>query len=97
MKDDATLMTLAPEVLEILRCPESLQRLAPAPREVLDRLGSGPARDRAGNPVTVPLEGGLLREDGAVLYPIRGGIPILLVENGIRGAGEAAEEEAARG
>ncbi len=89
-------MTLAPELLEILRCPESLQRLRPAPREVLDRLGSGPARDRAGNPVTVPLEGGLLREDGAVLYPIQGGIPILLVENGIP-VPASGEEEAARG
>ncbi len=29
------------------------------------------------------LEAGLVREDGQVLYPIRHGIPLLLVESGI--------------
>jgi uncharacterized protein YbaR (Trm112 family) len=33
--------------------------------------------------VTGRLEAGLVRADGKVLYPIRDGIPVMLVEEGI--------------
>ena len=76
------------ELLEILCCPETHQPLRPAPPEVIARLAAaipgGSARTVAGEPVTAPVSSGLLREDGAVLYPTRDGIPILLVEEGIR-------------
>jgi uncharacterized protein len=74
---------LSPELLEIVRCPETMQRLSMAPPELLDRLNAGPLSNRSGNPATLPLEGGLLREDGTVLYPIVHGIPVLLIDEAV--------------
>jgi uncharacterized protein len=74
---------IAPELLEILRCPETMQRLAPAPPALLERLRCEPLRDRSGNLVKLPIEAGLLREDGAILYPVAEGIPMLIVEESI--------------
>ena len=78
---------IRPELLEILRCPETHQKLSLAPAELVARLNSQMSarqiRNRAGTLVEQPVEGGLLREDGAVLYPIRGELPILLIDNGI--------------
>ena len=36
-------------------------------------------KNRGGKAVTEPCEGGLVRQDGQVVYPIRQGIPILLI------------------
>jgi uncharacterized protein len=74
---------LSPELLEIVRCPETMQRLSMAPPELLDRLNAAPLSNRSGNPAALPLEGGLVREDGTVLYPIVHGIPVLLVDEAI--------------
>ncbi len=73
---------ILPELLEILRCPETMQRVGYAPPETLARVAREALRDRAGNPAA-PLEAGLLREDGALLYPIRHGIPIMLIDEAI--------------
>jgi uncharacterized protein len=73
---------ISAELLALLRCPETMQPLAPAPAEVLARVAREGLRDRSGAAVA-PLEAGLIREDGAVLYPVRGGIPILLVEQAV--------------
>ncbi len=62
-------------LLPLLRCPQTQQPLALAPVALLAGLV-----DREG----VPLEAALLRADGAVLYPIRGGIPVLLAEAAVR-------------
>jgi uncharacterized protein YbaR (Trm112 family) len=79
------------ELLEKLCCPETHQPLAPAESALIQRLNaeaaSGRLRNRAGQPVTEPLDGGLVREDGQVLYPIRRRIPILLIDEGIALAG----------
>ena len=40
-------------------------------------------RNRAGKLLEQRVEGGLLREDGTVLYPIRGKLPILLIDEGV--------------
>ena len=70
-------MEISPELLAVLRCPESHQPLALAPAELLDSIN----RSRAEAP---PLEGGLLREDGTILYPIVDGFPILLVDQAVK-------------
>jgi len=75
------------DLLQILACPESHQPLAEAEAALLaklnDRIASGQARNRAGNEVRAKLEGGLVRQDGKLLYPIREGIPVLLIDEGI--------------
>jgi uncharacterized protein YbaR (Trm112 family) len=73
---------ISSELLEILLCPETMQRLALAPAGLLQRLNGASVNDRSGKPVSA-LAAGLLREDGAVLYPIVNGIPDLLVDDSI--------------
>ena len=67
--------------------PETHQPVKPADAALVSRLnqsvGGGTLRNRAGRPVSEAFEAGLLREDGAVLYPIRHDIPVMLVDEGI--------------
>lgn len=76
-----------PDLLKILRCPETRQPLAFATEETLQRINtliqSGSCLNRAGVPVTEKVEGALIREDGQQLYPIRNAIPVLLPDEGI--------------
>ena len=46
-------------------------------------IATGRQRNRGGLPVEKPLDGGLVRSDREVLYPIVDGIPILLVAEAI--------------
>jgi len=75
------------ELLKILCCPETRQPLhlaEPALVEELNRqIPSGSVKDRAGLPVKENIDGGLVRADGKFLYPIRGNIPVLLVDEAI--------------
>ncbi len=74
-------------LLDALRCPESGQALRLASADEIAalnaRIAAGGAANRAGEPLSSPVEGGLTREDGAFVYPIRGGFPILLIEESI--------------
>jgi len=71
---------IATELLEILRCPETMQRLRVATPSELSSFARG---TRVGVPVEIALEQGLIREDGKVLYPIRNGIPVMLLEEAL--------------
>ena len=90
------------ELLAILVCPETKQPVRPADDALLGRLnaaiGEGAVRNRAGEKVSQPVEGGLVREDGAVLYPVRDEIPVMLIDEAIPlgGLALATERETSR-
>jgi uncharacterized protein YbaR (Trm112 family) len=71
---------------ELLRCPITGQGVTRAPedllRDLLQRQQSGSLRTRGGE-IAEPFEGGLLTADGAWLYPIRTGIPVMLASESI--------------
>lgn len=64
-------MTISEELLAILRCPRSGQKLRPATPEELATLEHAPQE-------------ALATEDGATFYPIEDGFPILLVDRAIK-------------
>ena len=83
-----------PHLLEILVCPESRQPVREAPATLIEQVNAaitaGHLTSRRGEMVREPIEGGLLREDGQWLYPVRENIPIMLIDeaismHGIRG------------
>ena len=80
-------MPLDKELLEILVCPDTKEPVAMAGAGVLERLNAAIAEGRAtnlgGEAVAAPVAEGLLREDGRILYPIREGIPIMLIDESI--------------
>ena len=75
------------ELLEILACPETYQSLAEADDALLERMNAkiaaGEMKNVGGADVTEPLDGGLVREDGKIVYPVREGIPVLLIDEGL--------------
>ena len=75
------------DLLKILCCPETHQEVRLAEPMVLDKLNrqiaAGTLKNRAGQLVQEKIEGGLIRADGTVLYPIRRNIPVMLVDEGI--------------
>lgn len=74
---------IRPEILPILCCPASRQPLRLAESALVKALNRKIAahqlRNRSGKPVESPMEGGLITTDRQWLYPIRNGIPVLLV------------------
>ena len=79
------------DLIDLLRCPETHQEVTAADDATIARLNeaiaAGTLKDRAGNPVTEKIEGGLIRQDGQFLYPVRHEIPVMLVEESIPLAG----------
>jgi uncharacterized protein len=74
-------------LLAIVCCPETHQAVRLGELAVIDKLNrqiaGGVLKNRAGQLVQENIDGGLIRADGKVLYPIRGDIPVLLVDEGI--------------
>ncbi len=79
--------TIDKDLLAILICPESRQPLAEAGADVLARVNQkirgGGFQNRGGQVVAEELGEGLVRADGKIVYPIRDGIPMLLVDEGL--------------
>lgn len=75
------------QLLKMLVCPETRLPLVPADAELLTRVNQaitdGHLKNRGGQTVRGPLEGGLVRQDQTVLYPVIEGIPVMLVDEGI--------------
>jgi uncharacterized protein len=78
---------LSADLLSILCCPETHQPLTAADAALVEtlnvRIAAGDVRNRANQPVTAKLDGGLVREDRKYLYPVRGDIPVLLIDEAI--------------
>ena len=87
-----TLIRLSPlmvrsELLKMLVCPENQSQLALASDELLSRLNQAIAarslKNRAGMVLEKNLNGGLVRADNSVVYPIVDDIPMMLVDEAI--------------
>jgi uncharacterized protein YbaR (Trm112 family) len=78
---------VAPDLVEILVCPETKQpvRLASADElaKLNARIAGGALRNRGGTEVKQALVEALIREDGRVAYPVDDGIPVMLIEESI--------------
>jgi uncharacterized protein YbaR (Trm112 family) len=76
-----------PELLEILVCPEDKTPVRLADQALLERLNgaiaAGRLKTRGGSLVEEGIEVGLVREDGLVLYPVRDGIPVMLIDESL--------------
>ena len=74
-------------LLDILVCPETKQPLRVAEAGLLERVNAsiedGSIHDRGGRRIEVGLDEALVRKDGAVLFPVRDDIPIMLIDESI--------------
>ena len=79
---------ISQELIDILICPDDQSALYVADEALIGRINqaiaSGQLRNRAGQAVEKPIDGGLLRADGTRLYPIVDGIPVMLADEAIQ-------------
>lgn len=79
--------TIDPELLALLACPETKEPVALADdalvRGVNERIARGALANRGGQKVVEPVEGLLLRADRRYAYPVRDGVPIMLIEEAL--------------
>lgn len=80
-------MPIDPELLDLLRCPETHQPVKSAPNDVLEavnaRIKAGGVKNHQGDPITKAVDEGLVREDGKCLYVVDDGIPNMLIDERI--------------
>ena len=76
-----------PELVALLVCPATHQDVALASADEIERLNDairqGKVHTVNGALVEQPVEGALVRQDRAIAYPIRDGIPVMLVAEGL--------------
>ena len=75
------------KLLGILVCPTDHTPLSIAGEQLITRvnraIAAGRVKNQAGRPVEQPIEGGLLRADKTLLYPVVDDIPVLLADEAI--------------
>lgn len=75
------------DLLEILACPETKEPVHLAEQSLIDtlndRIERGELNNRGNKPVSQKIDGGLVRADGAYLYPIADAIPVMLIDEAI--------------
>lgn len=75
------------ELLSILCCPETHQPLQMAEAgmiaELNEKIKAGQVKNRAGKSVVEVMEAGLVRQDRKFLYPVRGNIPAMVIDEAI--------------
>jgi uncharacterized protein YbaR (Trm112 family) len=75
------------ELLKMLVCPETQAPLEIASDALIARVNQAIARgqlkNKAGQPLKSPLEGGLVRSDQRVLYPVLDDIPMMLIDESV--------------
>jgi uncharacterized protein YbaR (Trm112 family) len=75
------------ELLNILVCPEDHTPLDVADEELVARLNraitAGQIKNRGGQRLRKTIQGGLVRQDQTLLYPIVDNIPVLLVDDAV--------------
>ena len=75
------------DLLAILCCPDTKLEVSLADQALIAKLNEairrGQLKNKTNKPVTEPLDGGLIRSDLKILYPIREDIPVMLIEEGI--------------
>ncbi len=76
-----------PELLKMLRCPETHLELRPADSRLVEELNGKIAkaalRNRGNELLTEKMDDGLLRADDKFIYPVRKNISVMLVEEAI--------------
>jgi uncharacterized protein YbaR (Trm112 family) len=75
------------ELIDILRCPKTRQRVEQAEPALLqklnDQIRAGLLKNFGGRVVTGALEGALVTADGKHFYPVRQSLPIMLWDEAI--------------
>jgi uncharacterized protein YbaR (Trm112 family) len=74
-------------LVAILACPETHQPVRVADDATIEKvntaIAAGVVKNREGESVSEPIQTGLVREDGAYLYPVREDIPVMLIGEAI--------------
>ena len=85
--EQGTSAVIGKDLLDILVCPENHMPLKLAEEALVKQLNTlaaaGKLTNASGKKVDHKLDGGLIREDRAVLYPIIDDIPVLLIDERI--------------
>lgn len=80
-------MSIDKDLVAILCCPETKQAVTMADATLVKKLNEavahGGVMNKGKKPVSEQLDGGLVRADMKILYPIREHIPVMLIEEGI--------------
>ena len=80
-------MTIDPELLSILVCPETHQPVKPADPALLAelnaRIAAGELKNRQGKLITETIQEALVREDRKCLYIVADSIPVMLIDERI--------------